>query len=256
MRPSRTSTDALSIGSARADGHTRAFLINNVFSIAMSRSGGVLLENGLAVDYVGLGMADAKHLLRTLPLAFALAAPLASGCLATYGVEQSRSEAALIEDMRLLQEENSRLKGRLEAFDLEIERLSRSVDLLRTAPGGPTHADVQALQQRVAALESQLRALDAARERDRKEIIDTLTARISQVVSASGAARARPAAQPQTAPRRNGPQEGYEHVVEAGQSLSAIAAAYGVSPKAIIEANNLTNPNVLRVGQKLFIPAN
>jgi LysM repeat protein len=231
-------------------------LINNVFSIILNRLGGVLLENGLAVNYVDFGMADAKHLRRWLLYAFLPVVPLACGCMATYGVEQARSEAALIEDMRLLQEENNRLKGRIEAIDLEIERLSRSVDMLRAAPSGPTHADVQALQQRIAALESQLRALDAARERDRKVIIDTLTARISQVISASGGARPRPATQPQTAPRRDGPQEGYEHVVEAGQSLSAIAAAYGVSPKAIIEANNLTNPNVLRVGQKLFIPAN
>ncbi len=201
-------------------------------------------------------MPDAKHLLRGIPAALALCAPLLTGCFATYGVEQSQAEAALREDMRLLQEENRRLKGRIEAFDLEVERLNRSVDLLRAAPGGPSMADLQALQQRIAALETQLRSLDAARERDRKEIIDTLTARISQVVSASGAARPRPAAPPQTAPRRTGPQEGYEHVVEAGQSLSAIAAAYGVTPKAIIDANNLTNPNVLRVGQKLFIPAN
>jgi len=47
---------------------------------------------------------------------------------------------------------------------------------------------------------------------------------------------------------------GYEHVVKEGETLSAIAAAYKVKPAAIIEANDLANPNALRAGQKLFIP--
>ena len=37
-------------------------------------------------------------------------------------------------------------------------------------------------------------------------------------------------------------------------ALSTIAAAYKVKPAAIIEANDLKNPDVLRKGQKLFIP--
>ncbi|HMP75799.1 MAG TPA: LysM peptidoglycan-binding domain-containing protein [Kiritimatiellia bacterium] len=200
-------------------------------------------------------MPSAKHLLRILPITALLAAPLLTGCLATYGVDQqSVAEAALREDMRLLQEENRRLKGRTEAFDLEIERLNRTVEMLRSAPGGPTVADLQSLQQRIAALETQLRALDAARERDRKEIIDTLTARISQVVAGSSNNRPRPTTTT-TTKRPSGPQEGYEHVVESGQTLSAIASAYNVSAKSIIDANNLTRPDQLRVGQKLFIPA-
>ncbi|QHI70901.1 LysM peptidoglycan-binding domain-containing protein [Tichowtungia aerotolerans] len=47
---------------------------------------------------------------------------------------------------------------------------------------------------------------------------------------------------------------GYEHVVQRGETLSAIAKAYNVTAKAIIEANKIKNPNRLSVGQKLFIP--
>lgn len=190
--------------------------------------------------------------------AIALLAPLISGCMVTYDAERrpTAMEAALREDMMALQDENRRLKGQIEALDLEMERLSRSIDALRSTPSGPTFADVQALQQRITALEGQIRSLDAARERDRKEIIDTLTARFTQVLTAQSQSRPRTASAAPSAPaRRQGTQEGYEHVVEAGQSLSAIAAAYGVSVRAIVEANNLTNPNNLRVGQKLFIPA-
>lgn len=169
-----------------------------------------------------------------------------------YGDQQSQAEAALRADMRILQEDNQRLKGRIEGYDLEIERLNRTVEALRAAPGGPSLSEVQALQQRVNALEGQLRTLDAARERDRKEIIDSLSSKLTQIANSS-----RPAApaRPTATGKRAAQQEGYEHVVEAGQTLSAIAAAYNVSSKSIIEANNLSNPNNLRVGQKLFIPA-
>jgi LysM repeat protein len=47
---------------------------------------------------------------------------------------------------------------------------------------------------------------------------------------------------------------GYEHVVKVGETLSQIAAAYKVKAQAIIDANNITNPNTVRPGQKLFIP--
>lgn len=44
------------------------------------------------------------------------------------------------------------------------------------------------------------------------------------------------------------------HVVQAGESLGSIAAQYGVSSDAIIEANRITNPNLIRVGDRLIIP--
>ncbi|HIV09935.1 MAG TPA: LysM peptidoglycan-binding domain-containing protein [Candidatus Spyradenecus faecavium] len=47
---------------------------------------------------------------------------------------------------------------------------------------------------------------------------------------------------------------GYSHVVEAGQTLSAIGEAYGVSVRAIMRANKISDPTKLQVGQKLFIP--
>ncbi len=44
------------------------------------------------------------------------------------------------------------------------------------------------------------------------------------------------------------------HVVLAGEGLSSIAAQYGVSVSAIVDANNLANPDVIRVGDELIIP--
>lgn len=44
------------------------------------------------------------------------------------------------------------------------------------------------------------------------------------------------------------------HTVQAGESLGSIATRYGVSADAIIEANRITNPNLIRVGNRLIIP--
>jgi LysM repeat protein len=44
------------------------------------------------------------------------------------------------------------------------------------------------------------------------------------------------------------------HTVKAGETLSTIAAKYGVKASAIATANNIRDPNRIRVGQKLTIP--
>ncbi len=51
-----------------------------------------------------------------------------------------------------------------------------------------------------------------------------------------------------------GYSQGYEHVVKSGESLSTIAREYKVSVDTIVDANQLANPNAIRVGQILFIP--
>ena len=51
------------------------------------------------------------------------------------------------------------------------------------------------------------------------------------------------------------PAAGRRYVVREGDTLSAIAARFGVTEEAIIRANDLSNPDRLLVGQELVIPA-
>lgn len=44
------------------------------------------------------------------------------------------------------------------------------------------------------------------------------------------------------------------HVVRAGDSVSRIAAHYGVTRKSLIDANRLARPEHLRIGQRLVVP--
>ena len=55
-----------------------------------------------------------------------------------------------------------------------------------------------------------------------------------------------------TAP--GGSYSGDEYVVGTGDTLSGIARKVGVTPEALKEANGITDPNMIRVGQHLKVP--
>ena len=51
-----------------------------------------------------------------------------------------------------------------------------------------------------------------------------------------------------------GSASGRTHTVASGENLSKISQRYGVTTDALMRANNITNPNFVRAGQKLTIP--
>ena len=112
-------------------------------------------------------------------------------------------------------------------------------------------AQVQSLQTQLEDLQRQIRALDAARAQDQKEIYDDISKKIATILKTSAPAPSRSSA---PARPRSGSQSGIEHVVQPGESLSKIAAAYGVKMDVIVQENGLSDPGNIRVGQKLFIP--
>lgn len=64
-------------------------------------------------------------------------------------------------------------------------------------------------------------------------------------------------AEPTTAPPPPStpiPSEGVQHVVAWGETLEIIANRYGVSAQAIVAANGLANPDLIRAGDVLTIP--
>lgn len=77
----------------------------------------------------------------------------------------------------------------------------------------------------------------------------------------SGNATASPATSVPSAPAATAtpaaaaPAQDATHTVGLGDTLDKIARRYGVSASAIIQANGLTNPDVIYVGQKLRIPS-
>jgi len=119
-------------------------------------------------------------------------------------------------------------------------------------------AEIEALRAEVAELKASIR-----REQDamRREIVADLAKRISSLtppppppapVQQRAVASSRQASTPPP-PAEIGPH--YEYIVEKGQTLSLIAEGFGTTVSKILAANPGLKPNLLRVGQKLIIPA-
>lgn len=73
-------------------------------------------------------------------------------------------------------------------------------------------------------------------------------------LSAITPAEAAPTAEGATPPGTGAPTAGRTHVVQAGDTLFAIARQYGTTVEALVEANNLGNSRIIVVGQVLVIP--
>lgn len=154
----------------------------------------------------------------------------------------------------MLQEQIRKVEGRVEGVELDVERLGQSVETVRTVSSRDLAAQIQRLQTRLDELEARVARVDAAREKDKQELIERLSAKIAEIMARSAPRASSAAAAPQKKPSQKAAMTGYEHEVKPGETLSAIAAAYGVSVKTILDNNDIKDPNRLRVGQKLFIP--
>jgi len=166
-----------------------------------------------------------------------------SGCM-TLEDPRARQAVQEREDVLLIREDNRRLAGRIEGLELEVERLQRELAAQRMDQDRRA-AQGQSADTKYAELERRMSELDRARERDKQEVVDRLTKTIEQLMKSQPSAGSS---------KKAGSGYGYEHVVGPGETLSQIASVYGVRPQAIIEANRLDKPDLLRVGQKLFIP--
>lgn len=190
-----------------------------------------------------------KSIYFLLPLAAALLA--APGCT-TMVASDDDEPLATRADVEYLRGEIRRLNDRQSASESEFGRFQG--EMMSAQAGQSAYASaaqVQSLQTQLEDLQRQIRALDAARAQDQKEIYDDISKKIATILKTSAPAPSRSSA---PARPRSGSQSGIEHVVQPGESLSKIAAAYGVKMDVIVQENGLSDPGNIRVGQKLFIP--
>ncbi len=83
-----------------------------------------------------------------------------------------------------------------------------------------------------------------------------LAALLSGGLHAAAAAALTPTAPAPFTPTVTLTPEGTIYTVQAGETLSRIAQRFGVTVNAIVQANQLANPDALRIGQQLVIPVN
>ena len=161
---------------------------------------------------------------------------LSSGCVTMVDQNTVAQQQA---DMEKLRENVQRIQEKINGLELEQQNLQRDIGSMKGAP-----KEDMVVRNRLDTLERQVQSLAAARDSDRKQIVS----QVASIVGSSGSSSSG-----KSSSGRGSSQTGVEHVVESGQTLSAIAAAYKVSASSIKKANSMKS-DTLRVGQKLFIP--
>lgn len=154
-----------------------------------------------------------------------------------------------------LAQQGGRGSFQLQQAYAEMQRVSAQVDVLQSnhddlvARVGRIEAkdETSALKTEVTSLKAQVAELKAALAKQREDIVRDLSGRISKMQAAAAPAPAAPR-QPTVV---TGPH--IEYVVESGDTLSLIAAAFKTSVRKIKEMNGLKG-DMLRVGQKLYLP--
>ena len=184
-------------------------------------------------------------------LTLLFSALLLAGCDTFYQNPQytssSRQDAVRIEMARQQQVHDFEVvKAKTEAVDFHLQQIDTRLDRLEGSlrDAGTPQADL-------AALREEVRQLRTERETLKKEVVDELSREIAKLLAAQQTS-AVPA--PRGGSRTSQAQQsGYEHKVQAGQTLSEIAAAYKVPVDKIKRANNMSS-DAIRVGQILFVP--
>jgi LysM repeat protein len=156
----------------------------------------------------------------------------------------------MIQDVQAAQELQTK---KLAALEQEISELRDKVATPAANPDNASAADLKNLAEKV-------QEIDKKRAADRELILR----QIEQLGKVAGAAPVKPKNKITPLPDDNAaapaaPQKGYEHVVEKGETLAAIAKAYRdqgvhVTTTQILKANPGLDANKLYAGKKIFIP--
>ena len=155
------------------------------------------------------------------------------------------AEQTVAEQLSILDERLSKLRADVDALQFNQQQIQQDVkqvqaqleDLRRAGPGASAN-DIQALDARI-------RGIDAARENDKKVILDQLAKELAALGNPRGGT---------SAPASGSPAgSGNEYVVQKGETLTSIAKNHGVTVAELKKANNLTSDEI-RTGQKLVIP--
>ena len=150
------------------------------------------------------------------------------------------------------------LKQQVGELTLRVEQLERENAALRnqTASSAQAYATVQQLNDAISDLNRAIKAGDEA-------VSDRAATQIKKLGDATNTAleslakgqtqRVTTAAAP-TSFSDNFPSEGISYKVQKGDTLALIARKTGSKTQDIINANKITDPSKILVGQTLFIP--
>lgn len=156
-------------------------------------------------------------------------------------------------------EELKRQEAEIDALRAENEALRQRMDDIYdqiAKLGGEVSTRLSELAQSDEQVAAQLQAtvqttdvLAQQRQRDREETLDNMNSILEEVIKENRELRER-----LDTLEAGAFTFGRMHKVKQGESVASIAKQYGVSPEAIVQANNLSDASLIRVGQELLVP--
>jgi LysM repeat protein len=180
---------------------------------------------------------------------------LASGVMAAAAFAQNSPQfeiANLREDVRGLTQRVGELTLRLEQLERENAELRN-----RSSASDKSYATLAQLNAAVSDMAQSIRTAVAGAK---AETLQHVSAQLEKLGKQTNAAleslaksqAARPSVQTNFAD--DFPKEGISYTVQKGDSLAAIAKKTGAKQQDIVNANKITDPSRIVVGQTLFIP--
>jgi LysM repeat protein len=185
---------------------------------------------------------------------------LACAALAATRASAQTELADLREDVRGLNQRLGELALRVEQLEHENAELRAKVSAAEARRDVVTTTELDAAK---ADLNASVRA---AVEASRTEILEKVATQMENLARQTNAALdsvarrdapARAAAQPPAAKAEFGtayPKEGINYTVQKGDSIGTIAKKTGAKAQDIIDANRITDPSRIQVGQVLVVP--
>jgi len=148
------------------------------------------------------------------------------------------------------------LQATLGKQDQVLAEIKRDIATLRDKVNAPQVSE-SASREDLKNLAEQVQEIDKKRQADRALILKEIE-KLGRI-SAAPTHKSTPVTTSADDTASGVPQKGYEHKVEAGQTISAIAKAFRdqgvkVTTEDILKANPKVDPAKLYVGQKIFIP--
>ena len=160
------------------------------------------------------------------------------------------SQETVAQQLAIIDEKLDKLRADVEALQFNQQKAQKQIDDLREQMNQLRRAGLGVSPNDLQALEAKIKAVDNSRIKDNQTLVDQLAKELEAM------SRGRTAGKPTITPTTNistiDPSK--EHVVQKGETLTIIAKASRVSLEDLKKANNITNANEIKVGQKLKIP--
>lgn len=170
---------------------------------------------------------------------------------AAFGQNSQLELANLAQDVR-------GLTLRVNELSLKLEQLERENSELRqrASAADKSHVTVVQLREAIEDVNRNLRTTIESSKADTLQHVKTQIEKLGNATNAALESLAKAQAKSATPVifTEDYPKEGIKYIVQKGDSLATIAKKTGAKQQDIINANKLSDPSRITVGQTLFIP--